>query len=328
MSDPLRDLSRTRLLRELYFSRNGFLFLLTILLSIGMYPLAARTHGNASSFWLTVATGIVVTSAYASIAVFFTTGRLDAFLRATIKQCVHDTIRHLYYSYVPAASYPATSSPDPAFNRDLNRSFISSNSYTFQGVTARYNVARLASLDTRFNLVRIIVANPTKPDSVVTRARLAQHDVEGGLSDSDLTKIRAELTDDIRMSIVGAHCCWRKADRIEFCLVADPLIDRAEIFDEDMFLARFSDPSSWGFEFPAACRFLRDSMPYQMLVQDCARLFTSRYTVRLQIPREDDPKSLFRALRKVGLDFDQAQYDRLKGEFQDLTRKLPGQMMF
>jgi hypothetical protein len=303
-----------------------------------MYAIASHVHGDARSFWLTLATGLAATSAYTAFTVFFTAKQFDTFLRATIEQSVHDNIsnvtnelldiiRSQNSSYMPAASYPARNSPDPAFNRDLNRSFLSSDNYTFQGITARYNIARLASLDTRFNSVRIIVANPAEPDSVVTRAKHAQHDIEGGLSDVDLAKIRNELIDGIWMSIVGAHRCWRKADRIEFCLLADPPIDRAEIFDEDMFLARYSDRRSWGFEFPAACRFLRGSMQYQMHAQDCGRLFASRYTMRLEIPREDDPKALFRALRKAGLNFDESKYDGLRSEFRDLTRDLPEQMM-
>jgi hypothetical protein len=338
MADSTTDLPRIRLLRELYFNRTGVLLLLTILLTIGMYALAAHTHGNASAFWLTLATGIVATSAYAAIAVFLTTRQFDAFLQTTIEQSVRanisiatnellSTIWQQNSTYLPTASYPPTNSPDPVFNRDLNSCFASSDRYIFQGVTARYSLARLASLDTTFDLVRIIVANPTEPDSVVTRAKHAKHSAESSLNDADLAHIRAELIDDIWMSIVGAFLFRRKCDRIEFCFLADPPIDRAEIFDTAMFLTRYSDPGSWGFQFPATNRFHRDSMPYQMLYKDCARLFTSKYTVRLQIPREDDPKTLFRALRKAGLDFDENQYERLQDEFRDLTRNLPDQMM-
>jgi len=302
-----------------------------------MYALAAHTHGDASTFWLTLATGIVATSAYAAFAALLTTKQFDAFLRTAIEQSVRrniaavtdelvNTVRQQNSAYVPATSYPPTNSPDLAFNRDLNRSFTSSERYIFQGVTARYNVARLASLDTTFDLVRIIVANPTEPDSVVARAKHGKHDTDGSISDADLAQIRADLIDDIWMSIVGAYCCWRKADRIEFCFLTDPPIDRAEIFDTEMFLTRYSDPDSWEYEFPAACRFLRDSMPYQMQYKDCARLFTSRYTTRFQIPRDDDRRLLFRVLHHAGLDFDETQYERLKNEFWDLVRNLPDQM--
>jgi hypothetical protein len=339
MSDSVTDLPRVRLLRELYFNRTGLLFLLTVLLAIGMYALAAHTHGDASTFWLTLATGIVATSAYAAFTVLLTTKQFDAFLRTTIEQSVRNniatataeltnTVRQQNSAYVPVTSYPATNSPDPVFNRDLNRSFMSSERYIFQGVTARYNIARLASSDTTFDLVRIVVANPMEPDSVVARAKHAKHNMEGGFSDADFAHVRADLIDDIWMSIAGAYLCWRKADRIEFCFLSDPPVDRAEIFDTEMFLTRYSDPGSRGFEFPAACRFLRDSMPYQMQAKDCARLFTSRYTIRFQIPRDDDRRSLFRALHNAGLDFDETQYERLKNEFWELVRNLPGQMRF
>ena len=337
MSGSVTDLPKARLLRELYFNRTGLVLLLTILLAIGMYALAAHTRGDASTFWLSLATGIVATSAYAAFTVLLTTKQFDAFLRTTIEQSVRkdianatdellNTVRQHSSVHVPATSYPPTNSPDPAFNRDLNRNFMSSERYIFQGVTARYNVARLASLDTTFDLVRIIVANPTEPDSVVARAKHAKHDRDGDISDAKIAQIRTDLLDDIWMSIVGAYRCWRKADRIEFCFLADPPIDRAEIFDEEMFLTCYSDPDSRGFDFPAAFRFPRDSMPYQMQLRDCARLFTSRYTTRLQIPRDAERESLFRALSDAGLDFDESQYERLNDEFRDLVRNLPGQM--
>ena len=337
MSDSVTDVPRARLLRELYFNRTGLVLLLTVLLAIGMYALAAHTRGDASTFWLTLATGIVATSAYAAFTVFLTTKQFDAFLRTTIEQSVRKniasatdelltTVRRHSSVYVPATSYPPTNSPDPAFNRDLNRNFMSSERYIFQGVTARYNIARLASLDTTFDLVRIIVANPMESDPVVARVKHAKHDRHSDISDANIAQIRADLLDDIWMSIVGAYRCWRKADRIEFCFLADPPIDRVEIFDEEMFLTCYSDPDSHGFKFPAACRFLRDSMPYQMQYRDCARLFTSRYTTRLQIPRDDKRELLFRALRNAGLDFDESQYEHLNSEFWDLVRSLLDQM--
>jgi hypothetical protein len=337
MSDSVTERPRAHLLRELYFNRTGLVLLLTILLAIGMYVLAAHTRGNASTFWLTLATGIVATSAYAAFTVLLTTKQFDAFLRTTIEQSVREniasatdellnTVRRHSSVHVPATSYPPTNSPDPAFNRDLNRSFMASERYIFQGVTARYSVARLASLDTTFDLVRIIVANPTESDPVVARAKHAKHDRGGDISDANTAQIRADLLDDIWMSIVGAYRCWRKADRIEFCFLTDPPIDRAEIFDEEMFLTCYSDPDSRGFQFPAAYRFLRDSLPYQMLYRDCARLFTSRYTTQLQIPAGDGRELLFRALRKAGLDFDESRYERLNTEFWDLVRDLPDQM--
>ena len=221
--------------------------------------------------------------------------------------------------HLPEASYPVASSPDPAFNRDLNRSFISSTSYTFQGITARYNIARFAALETRFDQVHIIVANPVELDSVVTRLMNRRFGAEAGARRAELAqRVRADVINDIWTAVVGAHQCWQKAGRIEFCFLADPPVDRAEIFDNDMFLARFSDPASRSFEFPATCRFLKDSMVYQMLHRDCAMLFTSRYKVRIEIPRDDDPGSLIRTLRAVGLQLSEAQYRRYQTEFWEL----------
>lgn len=331
MSKPLTSTSRHSLVRELYFNRTGIALLLTILCAIGLFELAARTHGEANIFWLTLATGITATAVYASLSILLTTRQLDAFMRTTIQQSVDTqiahatsellaTVRNQQTTYLPLASYPPTTTPDTSFNHDINSSFASSDRYTFQGITARYSIARLARLPTVFDHIRIIVADPTKPDSVVTRVK---RDIDTNNPQEGLEDVRARLTDDIWMSIVGAYLARRKSDSIEFCLVADPPIDRVEIFDQDMFLTRFSDVNSQLFKFPASCRFSRESLMYQMYIKDCARLFTSKYTVRFVIPRENDPGSLIEVLERAGIELVLEEYQRLAQQFIDFTNRLP-----
>lgn len=194
MSDPDPDPPKSRLLKDLYFNRTGLLLVLTILLSVGMYAVAAHTHGIASAFWLTLATGIVATAVFTAFNVLLTTNQFNVYLRDMIERSVRRIfaafaaevlaaireIRPQNSLHLPEASYPVASSPDPAFNRDLNRSFISSTSYTFQGITARYNIARFAALETRFDQVHIIVANPVELDSVVTRLMNRRFGAEAG----------------------------------------------------------------------------------------------------------------------------------------------------
>jgi len=335
MSESATPSTRSRLLRELYVNRTGLLFLMTALAAVGLFAVAARTHGSASIFWMTLATGIVATAAYAAFSVLLTTRQFDSFLRTTIEQSVDehiahategilDTIRLQQRTYVPTSSYAGTDFPDATFNRDLNRSLAASERYFFQGITARYSVARLASIPISVDHVRIIVADPTKPESVVDRAK---HDIDDDQSAANIAAARAKIIDDIWMSIVGAYLIRRKSDRIEFCLLADPPIDRAEIFDHEMFLTRYSDPSSGTFRFPASCRFPRDSLIYQMYWKDCARLFTSPYTTRFEIPRDNNPAALLRTLGRAGLDLDEPQYVRFRDKFLKFKEGLPGEIM-
>jgi hypothetical protein len=323
--------SKAHLLRELYFNRTGLLLLLTILIAIGLFATSARTHGSASTFWLTLATGILATAGYAAISVFMTTRQFDNFLRTTIENSIEHhistaasdllgTIHRQQHAYVPIMTYPPTDHPDTIFNRDLNKSFTSSQQYFFQGITARYSMGRLAALPVAFDQIRIVVADPTKPDSVVARAK---HEVDDGKSRERLTRAKDELVDDIWMSIVAAYLARMKSDRIEFCLLADPPIDRVEIFDRDIFLTRYSDPASVGFKFPSSCRFPRGSMAYQMHTKDTARLFTSPYTVKFEIPRNDNPTRLLEVLNDVGLSLNMERYSRLANDFLEFKSGLP-----
>jgi hypothetical protein len=305
------------------------LLLLIALLAVGLFALSARTHGSASVFWLTLATGMIATAVFSACSVLLTTQQFDNFLRGTIEQSVEQhlsaatqqllaVIQDRRATFTPLETYPATNHPDEIFNRDLNRSFMTSGQYSFQGVTARYAIARLSILPVEFDHIKIVVADPTRPDSVVERAR----HMDDGRGRTDPQR-RSDLIDEIWMSIVGAHLARRKADRIEFCLLADPPVNRAEIFDNDIFVTRFSDPDSKGFEFPASCRFPKNSMPYQTCSKDVSWLFTSPYTVRFEIPRTDDPASLLAALEAVGIMLTGADYERLANEFLQFRGTLP-----
>ncbi len=334
MSESSSQSTNSGLLRDLYFNRTGLLFLITILTSVVLFAVSARTHGTASVFWLTLATGIVATAGYAAFSVFMTTKQFDNFLRTTIEGSVErnistaaaellNTIHRQQHAYIPLKTYPPTDHPDEIFNRDLNKSFTTSERYFFQGITARYSMGRLATLPVAFDYIRVIVADPTKPESVIARAK---HDIDEGKDADRLAHARDELVDDIWMSIVAAYLARRKCDRIEFCLLADPPIDRAEIFDHEIFLTRFSDPASTGFRFPSSCRFPRDSMAYQMHVKDAARLFTSQYTIRFEIPRSDDPANLIRVLDEAGLTLDMERYSKLAKDFLEFKARLPGEV--
>ena len=128
--------------------------------------------------------------------------------------------------------------------------------------------------------------------------------MEGGVeAGAHLAHVRAGMIDDIWMSIVVGDRCWRKSDRIEFCFFLPIRRLTVQRFSTPRCFSRATASRSPGdSNSPKADWFLQGSMPYQMHAKDCARLFTSKYTTLLQIPREDDPKSLLRALREAGLD--------------------------
>ncbi|MGI8546157.1 MAG: hypothetical protein ACR2M1_02310 [Gemmatimonadaceae bacterium] len=330
MAEPPTRASRTRLLLDLYLSRTGLVILLTALAAMAMILRATKTSGNESTFWLSLGSGILATAVYSTLSVILTTRQFDGFLRDSIGETIDarvasatesllTTLERHNRRYLPTQEWEASKFPSPSYNEQLNHSISMTQTYIFQGVTGRLCVARLASIAGGIGRARLIVADPTKSDSVVSRAK---RDIDLDDNGESLATVRSQLIDDIWLSIIGAYLARGKISHIEFCLIADPAIDRVEILDSDVYISRFSDTVARDFAFPPAARFGRDSILYQMHKNDCDRLFASNYTARFEIAHSDDPHDLFKALNQAGLNFEEGQYERLRLEFLNLVKGL------
>jgi hypothetical protein len=134
--------SLTQLLRELYFSWTGIVFLIMALISVLMLVASAETHGTVSQFWLAVGSAVLATTGYSFVQTLLTTRQFNRFLSGTIQDDIRkeitkstDEAMQIFRSargrYLPSKTYPAHMSMDPAFNRDLNDSLSRSEHYVY-----------------------------------------------------------------------------------------------------------------------------------------------------------------------------------------------------
>jgi hypothetical protein len=301
--------SLTQLLRELYFSWTGIVFLIMALVSVLMLVASAETHGTVSQFWLAVGSAVLASTGYSFVQTLLTTRQFNRFLSGTIQDDIRkeitkstDEAMQIFRSargrYLPSKTYPAHMSMDPAFNRDLNDSLSHSEHYVFRGMSARYAVARLALLDAVPRDIRLIVADPTRPDAVNFRAR---HEAYSG-DEQAFDRAKQEILDGIHMSIAGAYLTRRKFDHLEFHFTALPHVDRVEICDDDIYITRFSESSGERATFPVTARFEHDSLLYQMFNSDCGSLVSSPYLPRLEIPGGLSQSDFIARLASLGME--------------------------
>jgi hypothetical protein len=288
---------------------------------------SARTKGNISQFWLALGAATVATTGYSFVQVLLTTRQFNDFLSDSIKtdieQAVADTLRSLQSKYLPVATYPGLDTPDPRFNSDLNACLSSSAHYVFRGLSARYAVARLARLPRTPKDVKIIMADPTRPAAVDFRAR---RDAGSG-DDQAFNQARKDIIDGIHMAIAGAYLNRRRFNNIELILTPIPHVDRVEICDNAIFVARFSEDEEANSRFPSSVKFDRESLIYQMFIQDCNNVLSSPYVTRFDLPGSLTEEAFLEKLTQAGLLIRRPEWEEMKRMFRDFQARIAPQLM-
>ena len=99
--------------------------------------------------------------------------------------------------------------PDPSFNRRLNQAIKGSEKYSFQGITAKTSIARLACLsNARLNSAVFLLAHPVMPEAILQREFREIDDDQGR------EERKASLMDEIKTSLVGAHLVRRRIPNV------------------------------------------------------------------------------------------------------------------
>jgi hypothetical protein len=313
--------SSVQLLRALYFNRTGVLFLFMAILSILVIVQSARTKGSVSQFWLGLGTATIATTGYSFVQILLTTRQFDSFLSNAIKADIQQSMGQMQATYMPVATYPALETANRGFNLDLNKAMSASSRYMFRGMSARYAVARLSLLHRPPREIALIVADPTKPAAVDSRAR---HDA-AGQGDAAFERARQDILDGIQMAIAGAYINRRRYDRIEFGLTSVPYVDRIEICDDAIFISRFSEDGT--ARFPSTVIFGRDSLIYQMLYRDCSSVLASPYVRRLELLGDLSEEDFLGKLGAFGISMTSERWAEMKRKFEDFREQVRSQLM-
>lgn len=262
-------------LRELYVSLFGVFFLVSLLLSVLLFAIAADARGTAQTVWLGLATSLLASAVFSSLQLLLTEQVSKRLLSATVANEMHEVADRVIAEtheqqerYVPIAVYEESGSPDGRFNRDLADDLTSTNRYIYYGLTGRYVGSRLLNLHHRISDVLVVICDPDTEAAINTRML---HSSAGPDFSHDTNHIQQELTADIDRCIVGLFASRRWHDTIEICLTSTPNFDRVEICDAASYLTLFSTRADQRLTYPQTLKFSPDSTFYSMMLRDTQR---------------------------------------------------------
>lgn len=277
---------RSHPIQEIFWTRTGLLLATLIVVSgLAFTTASALGPGTLKSLLTALGTGTMV-SALVSFGQTLITAKAarEAMLKPMVDESrralreLSEEYRALNQEFFPTHVFEASVDPDPAFNALMMKDLRRARQYWFRGFSGRYAAVRLLAAHAEWE-VRAVVADPRERSAISGRARyLARR--EG--ADTDLDKIREWLHEEIRIGLVGLFLARSRCTRIDVTVVADPPLDRVEMFDDSVWITLYSDPAAPS-PYPRTLRFAESSFIHGMERADFGRLHATRDARRLVI---------------------------------------------
>ncbi|GGS33203.1 hypothetical protein [Actinokineospora fastidiosa] len=277
---------RTHRIHEIFWTRTTLLLTTLLVVSgLAFWASSSLDTGTGRSLLTAVATGTMV-SAVVGFGQTLITARAtrEAMLNPLIEESrkalreLSEEYRSLNQEFFPTHVFEASVEPDPAFNALMMEDLRRAKQYWFRGFSGRYAAVRLLAARSEWE-VRAVVADPRERSAISGRARYIARR-EG--ADTDLDKIRDELHEEIRIGLVGLFLARSRCTRIDVTVVADPPLDRVEMFDDSVWITLYSDPAAPS-PYPRTLRFAESSFIHGMERADFGRLHATRDARRLVI---------------------------------------------
>ncbi len=181
---------------------------------------------------------------------------------------VEKSRRTLKKEFFPSDVFEATTHPDPAFNRLLMADLNATEKYFFRGFSGQHAAARLLLSRTERES-RVIIADPRDAGSINRRARyLLRH----GPADDDFEQIQARLEEEIKIGLVGLFLARHRCVQVDITVMADPPLDRLELFDDSVWVSLHGDQHAVTEVYPRTLRFTEASFIYNMERADFLRI--------------------------------------------------------
>jgi hypothetical protein len=266
-------------IQEIFWTRTGLL-LLTLLVVAGgsMILSASMAAGTAKNLVTALATGTMITAIVGFGQTLITA---TASHRAMVTPLIEENrralrelsaeYRALNREFFPTHVFEATNEPDPAFNQLMMQDLRGTRQYFFRGFSGRHAAARLLLARAEWEL-RAVVADPRERTAITGRARYLIRN-EGVVADFET--IQDRLHEDIQIGLLGLYLARSRCSRIDVTVIADPPLDRLEMFDESVWITLYSDSASSTL-YPRTLRFSEGSFIYNMERAEFARLRNTR----------------------------------------------------
>ncbi|WP_232665986.1 hypothetical protein [Pseudonocardia sp. TRM90224] len=193
--------------------------------------------------------------------------------------------RSLNSEFFPTHVFDASDEPDPAFNQLLMTDLRGTRQYFFRGFAGRHAAARLLVSQGDREL-RAVMADPTERSAITGRARyLLQHrrrdhgartTTTNTGADNGIEALQRQLQEEIHVGLVGLFLARSYCTSMHVTLIADPPLDRVEMFDDSTWITLYSDADAVGSLYPRTLRFSEGSFIYNMERAEFARLSSAR----------------------------------------------------
>ncbi|MGQ0838537.1 hypothetical protein [Actinokineospora sp.] len=311
---------RTHPIQELFWTRTGLLLLILLVVSgSSMWAADGLDPGTAKNLLTALATGTMVSAVVgfgqtlitASASQRAMVGPVIEESRRALRE-LSDEYRSLNQEFFPTHVFEATTDPDPAFNALMMRDLSATRQFWFRGFSGRHAAVRLLHSRAEWE-VRAVVADPRERTAISGRAR---HLVRNQGVDADYEGIQATLHEEIRIGLVGLYLARGRCTAIDVTVIADPPLDRLEMFDDSVWITLYSDVAGVPSLYPRTLRFSTGSFIYTMERADFGRLRTARGARRFVITPDTSRAEFLAHFTKVtGSALSEEQFHALEAKF-------------
>jgi hypothetical protein len=273
---------RNSLIQDIFWTRTGLLLAILLLVSAASFGLSSVVDtGTLHTLVTSLATGTLITAVVSFGQTLVTASASQRALVAPLVdesrralQALSAEYRSLNQEYFPTHVFEPTTAPDPAFNRLMMADLRDTREYFFRGFSGRHAAVRLLLSHAEWEL-RAMVADPRCDSAISGRARYLLRQ-QG--SDADYDIIEEQLREEIRIGLVGLFQARSRCSRIDITVVADPPLDRLEMFDDSVWITLFSSSTGVTTLYPRTLRFAEESFIYGMERTEFLHVCNSRTT--------------------------------------------------
>ncbi|GLZ36971.1 hypothetical protein [Actinokineospora sp. NBRC 105648] len=311
---------RTHPIQEIFWTRTGLLLAVLVVVSgVSMWASSAVDAGTAKNLLTALGTGTMVSAVVGFGQTLLTAGAAQRALVAPVVEESRRALRELSAEYrslnqefFPTHVFEASTDPDPAFNALIMDDLRRTRQLLFRGFSGRYAAARLLLSPSGWE-VRAVLADPGERGAISGRARhLARHQ---GAS-ADYERIQATLHEEIRIGLVGLYLARARCDSIDVTVIADPPLDRVELFDDSVWITLYSAVAGAPSLYPRTLRFSEGSFIYGMQRAEFARVHAARGAPRFLITPDTSREEFLAQFATItGTRLTDAQFADLQARF-------------
>jgi hypothetical protein len=307
-------------LQEIFWTRTSLLLtVLIVVAGLSLWVAGLMEPGTGKNLVTSLGTGTLI-SAIVGFGTTLITA--SASQRALVTPVIEESrraledlsaeYRALNKEFFPTDVFEATTDPDPAFNRALMADLNATRQYFFRGFSGRHAAARLLLSRTEREL-RAVIADPRDANSISGRARYLMRRDAG---DVDYEQIQTRLDEEIRIGLVGLFLARSRCAQVDITVVADPPLDRLEMFDDSVWVSLYSDVRGATKLYPRSLRFTEGSFLYNMERAEFVRVSQSRTGRHFRITSATTRADFLALFEKItGSPLSEEQFRELEGKF-------------